>query len=104
MAHEGQSAANETVAQLKNDIDSGRTGSKVATADPGLSPLGTDDEAAGRPPSSARVAMARAEEKRIGEKARASDKPKSFAPVGVIIAAIVIIAAAMVIAFLMHRA
>ena len=53
-----------TVAQLKADIDSGRTGDKVEASDPGLSPLGTDDEAAGRPPSPERIALARAYETR----------------------------------------
>jgi hypothetical protein len=46
-------------AMLKADIDSGQTGDKVNVYDPGLSPLGTDDEAAGRPPSAFRVALAR---------------------------------------------
>jgi hypothetical protein len=48
-----------TTAMLKGDIDSGRTGDKNPVFDPGLSPLGTDDEAAGRPPSAFRVALAR---------------------------------------------
>jgi len=48
-----------TTAMLKGDIDSGRTGDKVEVFDPGLSPLGTDDEAAGRPASAFRVALAR---------------------------------------------
>ena len=48
-----------TTAMLKADIDSGRTGDKNEVFDPGLSPLGTDDEAAGHPPSAFRVAMAR---------------------------------------------
>jgi hypothetical protein len=48
-----------TTAQLKADIDSGRTGDKVEVFDPGLSPLGTDDEAAGRPPEPGRIALAR---------------------------------------------
>ena len=34
-----------TTAMLKADIDSGSTGDKVAHYDPGLSQLGTDDEA-----------------------------------------------------------
>ncbi|RVU18177.1 hypothetical protein [Methylobacterium oryzihabitans] len=51
-----------TSAQLKADIDSGRTGDKVPVFDPGLSPLGTDDEAAGHPPTQERVALARASE------------------------------------------
>ena len=48
-----------TTAMLKADIDSGRTGDKVAAYDPGLSQLGTDDEAAGNPPSPERIALAR---------------------------------------------
>lgn len=48
-----------TTAMLKTDIDSGRTGDKVAHYDPGLSQLGTDDEAAGNAPSHERVALAR---------------------------------------------
>ena len=48
-----------TSQQLKGDIDSGRTGDKTEVYDPGASPLGTDDEAAGRPASSYRVAIAR---------------------------------------------
>jgi hypothetical protein len=48
-----------TTAQLKGDIDSGRTGDKVGAYDPGLSPLGTDDEAAGMTPGPQRIRMAR---------------------------------------------
>jgi hypothetical protein len=48
-----------TTAMLKGDIDSGRTGDKNPVFDPGLSPLGTDDEAAGRPPGPFRIALAR---------------------------------------------
>lgn len=48
-----------TAAMLKADIDSGRTGEKIGVFDPALAPLGTDDEAAGRPPSAFRVALAR---------------------------------------------
>ena len=52
-----------TVSQLKAGIDAGRTGDKVGNADPGLSPLGTDDEAGGRPNDPTVVAEARREEK-----------------------------------------
>jgi hypothetical protein len=52
-------SASPTSAMLKGDIDSGRTGDKMAVFDPGLSPLGTDDEAAGTSPSPQRVALAR---------------------------------------------
>ena len=48
-----------TTAMLKADIDSGATGDKVAAYDPGLSQLGTDDEAAGNAPSPDRIALAR---------------------------------------------
>src|SRR3954452_1356816 len=51
-----------TTAMLKADIDSGRTGDKAGVLDPGLSSLGTDDEAAGRPPSPFRIALARYQE------------------------------------------
>ncbi|MGO4524599.1 hypothetical protein AB4097_06995 [Microvirga sp. 2MCAF35] len=51
-----------TTAQLKGDIDSGRTGDKIRAFDPGLSPLGTDDEAAGTPPTPAQVDRARHQE------------------------------------------
>ena len=52
-------SSNPTTAMLKADINSGRTGDKVEVYDPGLSQLGTDDEAAGRPRSAFRIALAR---------------------------------------------
>jgi hypothetical protein len=51
-------------AMLKGDIDTGRTGDKNEVFDPGLSPLGTDEEAAGTPPSPAAVKHARLQETR----------------------------------------
>lgn len=51
-----------TSAQLKGDINSGRTGDKNEVFDPGLSPLGTDDEAAGVSPSAEQVDLARHQE------------------------------------------
>jgi len=48
-----------TTAQLSADIDSGRTGDKNPALDPSLAPLGTDDEAAGTPPTPFRVMLAR---------------------------------------------
>lgn len=48
-----------TTAQLKADIDSGRTGDKTEVFDPGMSPLGTDDEAAGTPAETHRITLAR---------------------------------------------
>jgi hypothetical protein len=51
-----------TSAQLKADINSGSTGDKVEGFDPGMAPLGTDDEAAGTAPSAKAVKDARAAE------------------------------------------
>ncbi|MGE5616001.1 MAG: hypothetical protein ACM3X5_03725 [Bacillota bacterium] len=45
-------------AQLRDAIDRGRTGSKVPYPDPAAAPLGTDDEAAGTPPTPAQSAEA----------------------------------------------
>jgi hypothetical protein len=47
-----------TIAQLRNDIDAGRTGDKVDWPDPATVPLGTDEEAAGTPPDASAVEMA----------------------------------------------
>ncbi len=44
--------------RLRHDIDRGRGGDKVQVTDPAAAPLGTDDEAAGRPPSPRRVRLA----------------------------------------------
>ena len=50
----------DTAQQLKGDIDSGRTGDKIEQGfDPGLSTLGTDDEASGAPVTPAQAAEAR---------------------------------------------
>lgn len=45
--------------RLRHEIDSGRTGDKVAFHDPAAVPLGADDEAAGTAPGPAEVAQAR---------------------------------------------
>ena len=52
-----------TTAQLKADIDSGATGDKTEVFDPALSPLGTDEEAAGTPPSRQSIQLARYQER-----------------------------------------
>lgn len=49
----------ETTDRLRHDIDRGLAGDKVRVPDPAAAPLGTDDEAAGRPPSQRRVRLAR---------------------------------------------
>jgi hypothetical protein len=46
------------VDEFRSKIDSGQTGDKMPWSDPAAAPLGTDDEAAGTPPTRAQVAMA----------------------------------------------
>ncbi|PVH27452.1 hypothetical protein DDE20_17690 [Pararhodobacter oceanensis] len=41
----------KTTAQLREEIDHGNAGDKVAFPDPAAAPLGTDAEAAGAPPT-----------------------------------------------------
>lgn len=48
-----------TTDKLRKDIDGGTTGDKVPFEDPTAAPLGTDDEAAGSPPSPQQVSEAR---------------------------------------------
>ena len=60
-----------TTAQLKADIDSGRTGDKIPHVDVGAAPLGTCDEAGGTPPTPQRVRLARLTERAPSEKAAA---------------------------------
>ncbi|HLH89308.1 MAG TPA: hypothetical protein VKX28_12705 [Xanthobacteraceae bacterium] len=45
----GSSPERSYPARLRDEIDSGRTGEKVAFPDPAAAPLGTDEEAAGTP-------------------------------------------------------
>lgn len=56
----------DNVTQLRGDINRGETGDKVAGNDPAAAPLGTDEEAAGTPPSGAEVAAARQAERKPG--------------------------------------
>lgn len=57
-----------TVAQLKDDINSGRTGDKAPGFDPAAAPLGVDEEAAGTPLPAEVVAQARRDEQRSTHK------------------------------------
>jgi hypothetical protein len=47
----------KTVDRLREDIDRGVTGDKVPGSDPAAAPLGTDDEAAGAPPTQAEIGL-----------------------------------------------
>lgn len=59
--------------RLRDRIDRGAGGDKVAFKDPAAAPLGTDDEAAGTPPSAAQVSMAMQQE--VDRSAIADRKP-----------------------------
>ena len=65
---------NPTMAMLKADIDSGRTGDKVEHYDVGMAQLGTCDEVAGTPPTPERIALAR-ETEAASREARAMADP-----------------------------
>lgn len=56
--------------QLRDDIDRGRSGDKIAAGDPAAAPLGTDDEAGGAPPTAAQRRITRAEEAKRGARTK----------------------------------
>ncbi len=64
--------------RLRDRIDRGGTGDKVAFSDPSAAPLGTDDEAAGTPPSREQVELAAAAEARRGEPADEKRSPSDL--------------------------
>jgi hypothetical protein len=53
-----------TTAKLRHDISRGRAGDKVDVIDPAAAPLGTDEEAAGTPPSPSAIEKAHRQEVR----------------------------------------
>lgn len=72
-----------TSAQLRDDIDSGRTGDKIGFPDPAASPLGTDAEAGGNSATREELKIAREAETGRGTKERESDtgtRPYSVRP------------------------
>ena len=58
MTAEGKPDSPSNPAELRGEIDSGRTGDKVPATDPAAAPLGTDAEAAGAPPTGGEVKQA----------------------------------------------
>lgn len=76
-----------TTSQLRDDIDSGRTGDKVDWSDPAAAPLGTDAEAAGTPPNRREAGVARVRETtRPGDSVSTRWRPgASWVLVGVVI-------------------
>ncbi len=70
-------APRSTAAQLRGDIDRGRTADKAAGLDPAAAPMETDAEAGGTPPSADVVEQARALENRGAAAANANDPSKT---------------------------
>lgn len=65
--------------RLREDIDRGAAADKVAFLDPAAAPLGTDDEAAGTPPTREQVNRAQAAEARAApsEQGNPADRQRS---------------------------
>ncbi|HYZ60860.1 MAG TPA: hypothetical protein VE650_00265 [Acetobacteraceae bacterium] len=93
----------QTVQHLKADIDTGKTGDKIYEGfDPALAPLGTDDEAAGTPPTPEEVRLARALERRNApapppEQGAHNPRP-GFPAVWIILAALLLVVMAVLLA------
>ena len=75
-----------TTAKLKHDINRDRGGDKVDAIDPAAAPLGTDEEAAGTPPSPQAIKQAHAHE--IGAKPVSSERNDSNHGVVIYLAAV----------------
>lgn len=66
-----------TAAELRDDIDRGLTGDKVAVEDPATAPLGTDDEAAGISATPETIGEVRERELQTGALVRASEHSRN---------------------------
>ena len=75
MTDERTEADPPTADRLRHDISRGKAGDKVDHPDPAAAPLGTDDEAAGKPPT--------LEERRIAAAETAPPKPSEKPVFGV---------------------
>jgi hypothetical protein len=64
----GPAFQSSTSEQLRDDIDSGRTGDKAPGFDPAAAPMNADAEAGGAAPTAAEIAQARLAERRPGPK------------------------------------
>ncbi|EAQ01138.1 hypothetical protein OB2597_14309 [Pseudooceanicola batsensis HTCC2597] len=73
---------NATADRLRDEIDRGGTGDKVAFSDPAAAPLGTDDEAAGHPPSPEQVRRAMRHEAPRDEASDDKQTPHELLTVG----------------------
>jgi hypothetical protein len=84
-----------TTSQLRQDIDSGRTGDKVNWPDPAAAPLGTDDEAGGTPTPGHAIDIARAAE--AGRSLRSDTPPGRMSSVWLFIGFIGLVAVGLVV-------
>lgn len=57
-SHDAHKSGASAAARLRDRIDRGGAGDKVAFSDPAAAPLGTDAEAAGTPPTEEQVRLA----------------------------------------------
>lgn len=92
-----------TSAQVRKGKHTKRPGEPVVENEPAASPLGTDDEAAGRPPESERVRSAVDSDPRAERPIAGADRhnrPTSFAWIGVValLAFILLLIAALMLA------
>ena len=78
-----------TTAQLRHGITTGKSRDKVSNIDPAAAPLGTDDEAAGRPPSRHEIGLAAKEELRS---APVPSQPLEQSPIVILIGAAALLA------------
>lgn len=81
---------------LRQAIDSGHTGDKVAAPDPAAVPLGTDDETAGQAPSHDQVQRALERERRDLEPGSAKGGARTW--ITLIVAGLVLLALLLVLA------
>lgn len=92
----------QTTSTIRATIDSGAARDKRRFPDPAAAPLGTDDEAAGTPPTAEQLAMAAEAEQRLGlsqskePETMPVDKAISRLQRGVRPVTIVLVAAAMI--------
>ena len=84
--------------RMRHDISRGKTGDKIDHPDPAAAPLGTDDEAAGKPPSTEELRMASA-----NMPTKLSPKEEAFGVVGVYVFIFIVIVAAVITVALSPR-
>ncbi len=87
-----------TTDQLRDDIDSGRTGDKVAAADPAAAPLGTDAEAGGTTPTAQERALA-AKQPRLSP----SERPHPPSGIAIYLALLLAVAVALILILSLAR-